>query len=579
MDEQKVSVSKVITDIRSILRVVMEFEDNGNPILLSDLKERFEGKTALEFKETVSFLEKYGYLILNRSNNEFFITKDGRYIAHGDKASTLTENILKHFKDQVQTSIKVTKDKEKVIDGKYRKYAILGSGGLATVYKGEIVSIERDVAIKEFKGLFRYFTEVEKKVILERLEEVIKKGAKLYHPNIVQILDLNINSEAPYFVMEYVQGGNLKRLLSQNRPLSPSVIVSYLLQLLYALRLAHELGVFHRNIKPENILIDLHGNLKFSDFSLNTIVERDVATIKQVFIGTGGIAYLSPEYFQDPKKVDKRSDIYSLGILLYEMCTKRIPGRRSPMPSEKNPELPKGLDEIFDKMTQDIPEERYQDVNEIIEDIYKHEDIVSCIDKKSAILMYKSPCWDLGLPIALEIKEETKEESKEGEVTFKESENPEELKAIEGLEKKSETVVVSKESAKIKEETEIEEVVKVETQVDFSKEVTSLETYPEPKESTLDTKEVSELLSITPSIEGYKEKPIEGESTDEKYDTTKGIDFEETTQVESITSEDIEKAKTQSPLLGKTPSITESLKSRTYPTESFFSRIKKDTKK
>jgi serine/threonine protein kinase len=116
------------------------------------------------------------------------------------------------------------------------------------------------------------------------------------------------------------------------------------------------------------LLIDGYGNLKVSDFGFARIVERDHAVIRQVYVGMGNVAYMAPELYTDPGSASVQGDIYALGIIFYEMLTRKLPGRRSPMPSQIISELPTAIDDIFDKMTRDARTERYATVDEILED-------------------------------------------------------------------------------------------------------------------------------------------------------------------------------------------------------------------
>ena len=145
----------------------------------------------------------------------------------------------------------------------------------------------------------------------------------------------------------------------------------YFLQLAYALRAAHQQGLTHHNIKPENVLFDAWGNAKIGDFGLGRVIEVDQSKgMPQVFVGTGGMGYMSPELISRSKDSGPSSDVYGLGILLYEMLTGQIPGRRSPLPSEINSDCPAKIDPIFDKMTQDRKDSRYPDFEAVFEDFY-----------------------------------------------------------------------------------------------------------------------------------------------------------------------------------------------------------------
>jgi serine/threonine protein kinase len=149
--------------------------------------------------------------------------------------------------------------------------------------------------------------------------------------------------------------------------------------------------VFHRGLKPEQMLIDAYGNVKVSDFGFTRIVERDHAVIRQVYVGMGNVAYMAPELYSDPMAAGPQGDIYALGIIFYELLTRRLPGRRSPMPSQINSALPRGIDDIFDRMTRDAREERYQSVDEILDDIDKLEGMEAILGRNNQVLVGESP--------------------------------------------------------------------------------------------------------------------------------------------------------------------------------------------
>ncbi|MFN7135407.1 MAG: serine/threonine-protein kinase, partial [Myxococcales bacterium] len=178
----------------------------------------------------------------------------------------------------------------------------------------------------------------------------------------------------PYFVLELCAGGSLRQKLDalEGKPLPVAQATRMFLQLCYGLRAAHAQNLTHANLKPENVLFDHYGNALLADFGLSRVIEVDAARgMPQVFVGTGGMGYMSPEQLaRSNKDLGPASDVYSLGILLYEMLTGQLPGRRSPLPSAMNAEVPKELDPIFDKMTQDRRTERYPDLDAVLSDFY-----------------------------------------------------------------------------------------------------------------------------------------------------------------------------------------------------------------
>ncbi len=259
------------------------------------------------------------------------------------------------------------------LDLRYVKFDQLGSGPLGTVFKGKHNALGLDVCVKELKDIFGYFSFLQRGEVIKRLKKELCAQAQVRHPSVAQILDQNTDVARPYFVMELCKGSLREKLdASGGKGIEVPLAMRYLLQLSYALRAAHQAGLTHHNIKPENVLFDPWGNAKLADFGLSRVIEVDQAKgMPQVFVGTGGMGYMSPELIARSKDAGPASDVYGLGILLYEMLTGTLPGRRSPLPSEVNKDVPAGMDPIFDKMTQDRKDNRYPDFDAMLEDFYK----------------------------------------------------------------------------------------------------------------------------------------------------------------------------------------------------------------
>jgi hypothetical protein len=258
------------------------------------------------------------------------------------------------------------------LDGRYTKFDSVGQGPLGTVHKGKHGALGLEVALKELKDIFGYFSFLQRGEVLKRLKKEICAQAAVRHPSVVQVLDQNVDGVKPYVVLELLQGSLRERLdAAGGKGLPAKDSVRIFLQLCYALRAAHAHGLTHHNLKPENVLFDGMGNAKLGDFGLLRVVEVDASKgMPQVFVGTGGMTYLAPELITRSKDAGAAADVYSLGILFYEMLTGQIPGRRSPLPSEVNKDVPQKLDGIFDKMTQDRIEARYPDFDAVLADFY-----------------------------------------------------------------------------------------------------------------------------------------------------------------------------------------------------------------
>ena len=258
------------------------------------------------------------------------------------------------------------------VDLRYVKYDPIGSGPLGTVFKGKHNALGMDICVKELKDIFGYFSFLQRGEVIKRLKKELCAQAGVKHPGIVPILDQNTDVARPYFVMELMKGSLREKMdLAGGKGIPVALGIRYFLQLSYALRAAHQTGLTHHNVKPENVLFDTWGNVKIADFGLSRVIEVDQTQgLPQVFVGTGGMGYMSPELISRGKDINASSDVYALGILLYEMMTGSIPGRRSALPSEVNTDCPSKLDPIFDKMTQDRKEQRYPDFDAMLDDFY-----------------------------------------------------------------------------------------------------------------------------------------------------------------------------------------------------------------
>ncbi|MBA2664182.1 MAG: protein kinase [Bradymonadaceae bacterium] len=282
----------------------------------------------------------------------------------------------------------------------YERIEEIGSGGIGSVFRARQVRLNRDVAIKEVRDIFNVFAGVQREDIIERFTEIVQTQAKLLHPNIVQIIDISTETEFPFVATQYAPNGNLRRLIDvEGRP-PLGVALKYFLQILHALNAAHDKGIVHGSLKPENVVLDAAGNALLSDFGMARVVEREGGRGNQVYVGVGTVAYMSPEQFQDPNTATVKSDIYSLGIMFYEMLTGKVPGRRSPMPSSFYPDIPRKLDDIFDCMSMDRESDRFGSIDEIIAEIYGAQEVMAILDKRSGVLFLRDPLQfgELGIP-------------------------------------------------------------------------------------------------------------------------------------------------------------------------------------
>jgi serine/threonine protein kinase len=204
---------------------------------------------------------------------------------------------------------------------------LLGRGGMGVVYKARQIELDRIVALKILPP-----GEFDSPKFVERFRREARSLAKLSHPNIVGVYDFGQSEGLFYFVMEFVDGLNLRQMILDHR-LSPTNALAIVPRICDALQYAHEEGVVHRDIKPENILIDKRGRVKIADFGLAKLLGREEIdsrlTVSGVTLGTP--RYMAPEQVEQPQNVDHRADIYSLGVVFYEMLTGELPmGRFAP---------------------------------------------------------------------------------------------------------------------------------------------------------------------------------------------------------------------------------------------------------
>lgn len=371
-----VSKDVLLQDISSILKQVMRDQREGRSRTLADMKAFYSGNLALEFQEYFKFLNKYNYMLLKEGR---VILSDKGVAAAADAAGTRIIEEVEHFfgdviidaqEDIQEVSESVTPTPIRQ-DSRYIKQEQIGSGIIGSVYKGRHSITSRQVAIKEIKDIFSYYSFIQRSEVVIRLKDEISSAASLSHPCIISILDANLEASVPYFISEYLPNGNLRHYIGVKDDTDLKRVIRTFLQLCYALNYAHRQGIIHQNLKPENILFTEQNNIKISDFGMNRIIRaRPGVQVPQVFIGAQSIAYQPPEILSGSEEIVKQSDIYSAGIILYEMITGSIPGRRSQLPSQIVKGIPEAIDKIFDRMTQDRISDRYEDFEQILDDFY-----------------------------------------------------------------------------------------------------------------------------------------------------------------------------------------------------------------
>jgi len=263
----------------------------------------------------------------------------------------------------------------KRLDGRYEIQEIIGVGGMAVVYKAHDNVENRTVAIKILKEEF-----VSNEEFIRRFKNESKAIAVLSHPNIVKVYDVSFGDLIQYIVMEYIDGITLKEFIERQGSLRWKDAVYFTIQILKGLQHAHDKGIVHRDVKPQNIMVLSDGTIKVADFGIARFARNEQRTITDKAIGS--VHYISPEQARG-EKTDEKADIYSVGVMLYEMLTGQLPFeaesavsvaimqlQRDPkLPTEINPAIPVGLEQITMHAMQKTPERRYQSASELLCDL------------------------------------------------------------------------------------------------------------------------------------------------------------------------------------------------------------------
>jgi predicted Ser/Thr protein kinase len=241
---------------------------------------------------------------------------------------------------------------------------LLGRGGMGAVYKARQPHLDRLVALKVLPPTTGRGT-----AFAERFAREARTLAKLNHPHIVTVYDFGQADGLYYIVMEYVDGVNLRQTLRAGR-LSPRQALAIVPQICEALQYAHDQGIVHRDVKPENILLTADGRVKIADFGLAKIMARDTGAALLTGMGEvmGTFHYMAPEQLERPQAVDHRADIYSLGVVFYELLTGQLPLGRFPPPSRKV-QVDVRLDEVVLRTLEREPERRYQHACDLKSDV------------------------------------------------------------------------------------------------------------------------------------------------------------------------------------------------------------------
>ncbi len=263
----------------------------------------------------------------------------------------------------------------KRLDGRYEIHELIGVGGMAYVYKAYDRVEGRWVAIKILKEEFSNNSD-----FLRRFRNESKAIAVLNHPNIVKVYDVSFGDQIQYIVMEFIDGITLKEYIEQEGTIRWQEAVHFTTQILMALECAHEKGIIHRDIKPQNIMLLQDGSIKVADFGIARFLQSETQTMTDKAIGS--VHYIAPEQASGDYITDK-ADIYSVGVMLYEMLTGKLPfvadnavsvalmqlQAKPVMPRELNPSIPRGLEQITMRAMEKNPVDRFQSAGEMLDDL------------------------------------------------------------------------------------------------------------------------------------------------------------------------------------------------------------------
>ncbi len=329
------------------------------------------------------------------------------------------------------------------INDRYEIEKLIGEGGMANVYLARDTILDRKVAVKVLRGDL-----AGDEKFVRRFQREALSASSLSHPNIVEIYDVGEDDGNFYIVMEYIEGKTLKQLIKKRGVLSLSETMDIMLQLLDALATAHDSYIIHRDIKPQNIMIKESGLVKITDFGIAMALNN--AQLTQTNSVMGSVHYLPPEQASG-KGSTIRSDIYSLGILMFEMLTGKMPFKgdtaveialkhmKEPLPSVRalNPVVPQSVENIILKAAAKNPKNRYRDVRQMA------DDIKTCLDadrENEPKIVFKYPETDFSDTKTVNVLKEEKKEEKEDKPVAKQI--TEDVK-IEKSNKKKITIISS----------------------------------------------------------------------------------------------------------------------------------------
>lgn len=404
-----------------ILQCVRQNALGGRSTHMADVRQELGNSITLEFSDYLKFLRTQGYLTLDREQHTLSLTAQGEKASQSRPSPQLLGQLDQFFADKLAKGvIEVASPDEEDANldafatatsaarpmppppvtatpfsdlasvgagathrppppppsveegGVYLRGAEIGRGPFGTVSHTSHSALGISFAFKEFSELSdtRLFGTPAQSAA--RIKDLLASQAKLAHPAVVQVHDLDVLADPPVAILELCGGGNLRNRLTalEGKGMPAAHVLQAFGQLLGGLAHAHAHGVTHHNLKAENVLFDVYGNAKLADFGLGRLLQVELSTGKGIVLDPAYVSYRAPELLAGAP-ASPSADVYALGILFYEALTGQVPGRRSPLPSAAVPGVPPAIDDIFDRMTADRATDRYPDARAALDDLHK----------------------------------------------------------------------------------------------------------------------------------------------------------------------------------------------------------------
>lgn len=421
------TIESMQEEVRFLLKTLLRDDLFGEDVSVTEAEKLLESSLSVGFVEYCAFLKRHAFLDIDRIKNTIQVLPRGKSMADGAPDPSLGSLLSAQFSRQLQgqpppastssmqamppptevlrprPAVRFDEKREERRESlatveRWVRGTALGQGTLGAVWAARDSILDREVVVKDVKHVFELVTYVPRDELLQRVRAAVMAQARLDHPHILRIVDVGWG-ETPTIVLDRATESLRTRMARGLMPIP--VVLRVLLQAGYALHYAHARGLVHAGLKPENVLFDSAGNVRLADFGIARVSERAVdpgVSAPPVYVGRGNPSYMGPEQLHRGA-VSAASDIYALGILLYELLTGVLPGRRSPMPSSVARVLDavgdkgaRALDDLFDKMTRDPLEERYTDIDPVLAAIYsalpKQE-----VQERGTLLLYEvDPC-------------------------------------------------------------------------------------------------------------------------------------------------------------------------------------------